>query len=299
MDENPDRPAAVMRSAPAKINLALHVTGRRPSGRHKGGYHELDTLAVFSDSLRETVSVEVADGVRLQVEGPFAASVPHDETNLVIAAARIFFSTAGNGNNTLLSLNKTMPAGAGLGGGSADAAATFHALNQYFKTGLDDQKLAELGAGLGADVPMCVYAKALRARGIGEVIEQLSTIPPLPLVLVWPGKPLSTASVFARLRNISNTALPRLPAAFAAVQDVVAYLAGTRNDLQAAAIEAEPAIADALEALAATDQCLLARMSGSGSACFGLYPSKAEADAAGRLIGAAHPGWWVRAVVAR
>ncbi len=282
------------RSAPAKINLALHITSRRADG-----YHDLDTLAVFADSLRETVSVDVADGVRLQVAGPFAASVPHDETNLVIAAARIFFSTVDVGNKALLSLNKTIPIGAGLGGGSADAAATFRALNQYFKTGLDDQKLAELGADLGADVAMCVYSRALRARGIGEVIEPLSTVPPLPLVLVWPGKPVSTASVFKRLHHVSNPALPKLPDAFPAVQDVADYLCATRNDLQAAAIDIEPVIADALGALHKTDKCLLSRMSGSGSACFGMYLSKAEADAAGRTIDKAHPGWWVRAVEAR
>ena len=294
MDEDLDRPAAVMRSAPAKINLALHVTGRRPDGNHEDGYHELDTLVVFADSLHETVSVDVADGVRLQVEGPFAASVPHDETNLVISAAAIFFLTASIRNKALLSLNKTIPVGAGLGGGSADAAATFRALNQYFKTGFDERKLAALGAELGADVPMCVYSRALRASGIGEVIEPLSAVPPLPLVIVWPGKPLSTASVFKRLHNVSNTALPRLPEAFSAVEDVADYLAGTRNDLQAAAIEAEPAIGDALEALAATDQCLLARMSGSGSACFGLHPSKAAADAAEQVMRSDHPDWWIR-----
>jgi 4-diphosphocytidyl-2-C-methyl-D-erythritol kinase len=293
MDEDLDRPAAVTWPAPAKINLALHVTGRRADD-----YHQLDTLAVFAGWLHETVGVEVADGVRLQVEGPFAASVPHDETNLVLAAARIFFLTAGIGNKALLSLNKTIPVGAGFGGGSADAAATFRALNQYFKTGLDDRKLAELGADLGADVPMCVYAKALRARGIGEILEPLSTIPPLPLVLVWPGRPLSTASVFARLRGVSNHPLPALSDAFPAVQDVADYLADTRNDLQAAAIEIEPAIGNVLETLAVTDQILFSRMSGSGSACFGMYPSKAQADAAARRIAAAHPGWWVRAVEA-
>ena len=293
MDENLVRPAAVMRPAPAKINLALHVTGRRPNS-----YHELDTLAVFADC-GERVVVEEADDLHLQVKGLFAASVPHDETNLVIAAARLFFLTAGTGNKTLLSLNKTVPIGTGFGGGSADAAATFRALNQYFKTGLDDRTLAALCADLGADVPMCLYSRALRASGIGEVIEPLSTLPLLPLVLVWPGKPLSTASVFARLQNVTNDPLPDLPESLPTVEDVVRYLANTRNDLQATAIEAEPVIGDALGALHETDQCLLARMSGSGSACFGLYPSKAEADVAGRVIGAAHPGWWVRAVVAR
>jgi len=293
MDEDLDRPVAVTQSAPAKINLTLHVTGRRADG-----YHDLDTLAVFA-GCGERVVVEEADDLLLQAEGPFSASVPHDETNLVIAAARLFFLTAGIGSKILLSLNKTIPAGAGLGGGSADAAATFRALNQYFKTGFDDQTLAELGGTLGADIPMCVYGRALRARGIGDIIEPIERMKNLHLVLVWPGKSVSTASVFARLQNVSNDPLPDLPDAFPAAQDVAGYLAKTRNDLQADALEIEPAIGNALDALAATDRCLLARMSGSGSACFGLYPSHAEAAAAGRLIGTAHPGWWVRAVEAR
>ena len=293
MDEDLDRSVTVTQSAPAKINLALHITGRRSDG-----YHELQTLAVFADC-GERIVAEQADDLRLQIKGPFAASVPHDETNFVIAAARIFFLTESFGDKLLLNLKKTIPVGAGLGGGSSDAAATFHALNRYFKTGLDDRELAGLGKDLGADVPMCVYGKALRARGIGEVIEPLPAVPPLPLVLVWPGKPVATASVFSGLHNVSNEPLPDLPQSLPSVDDAAAYLAGTRNDLLDAAIGIEPVIADALDALAATDRCLLVRMSGSGSACFGLYPSRADADAAGRAIGAAHPGWWVRALEAR
>jgi 4-diphosphocytidyl-2-C-methyl-D-erythritol kinase len=290
MDEDTDRPATIVRSALAKINLALHVTGRLANT-----YHELDTVAVFADC-GERVVVEEAEGLRLQIEGPFSASVPHDETNLALAAARLFFSSVSFDDKALLSLHKTIPIGAGLGGGSADAAATFHALNQYFKSGFDEQALAGLGARLGADIPMCVHSCALRARGIGEVIEPLSILPPLPLVLVWPGKPVSTAAVFSRLKNLTNDPLSDLPESLPTIEDVVAYLAETRNDLQAAALEIEPAIADALGALRDSDKCLLARMSGSGSACFGLYPSKAEADAAERAMHANRPDWWIRAV---
>ena len=287
MDEDLDRPVAVTQSAPAKINLTLHVTGRRADG-----YHDLDTLAVFA-GCGERVVVEEADDLLLQAEGPFSASVPHDETNLVIAAARLFFLTAGIGSKILLSLNKTIPAGAGLGGGSADAAATFRALNQYFKTGFDDQTLAELGGTLGADIPMCVYGRALRARGIGDIIEPIERMKNLHLVLVWPGKPVATASVFARLKNVTNDPLPDMPESLPTVKDVVTYLADTSNDLQDAALEIEPTIADVLDALAATDQCLLARMSGSGSACFGIYPDWANAWAAKQALQAGHADWWV------
>lgn len=292
MDEIPDRPAAVMRPASAKVNLALHVTGRRANN-----YHELDTLAVFADC-GEWVAVQEAGDLHLQIRGPFAASAPHDQTNFATAAARLFFLTAGIGDKALLSLNKTIPAGAGLGGGSADAAATFRALNQYFKTGFDDGTLAGLGAELGADIPMCIYSRALRARGIGEVVEPLPAVPPLPLVLVWPGKPVATASVFAGLQNVTNDPLPDLPESFPLVEDVAAYLAGARNDLQAAAIGIEPAIADALDTLAATDRCLLVRMSGSGSACFGIYPDIESANAAELAMRSNHPHWWIRAVSA-
>ncbi len=293
MDEFPGRPVVVSQPALAKVNLALHVTGCRSNG-----YHELDTLAVFADC-GERLAVEASDELKLQVKGPFAASLPHDETNLVAAAARLFFSSVSIDAKVLLSLHKTIPVGAGLGGGSANAAASFRALNQHFKSGFDDQALAGLGARLGADIPMCVWSRALRARGVGEVVEPLPAVPPLPLVLVWPGRPVATAAVFSGLRDVVNDPLPDLPGVFSDVQDVAAWLAGTRNDLQAAAIAIELAIADVLEAVAATDHCLLARMTGSGSACFGLYPSAAHADAAGRRIGAANPGWWVRAVEAR
>ncbi len=292
MDEGRDRHDAVMCLAPAKINLALHVTGRRVDG-----YHELDTLAVFADC-GERIAASPADRLTLAVAGPFAADAPAGRANLVVKAAQALLTAAGVKAGAAIRLEKHLPAGAGLGGGSADAAATLRALNRLFRAGFDEPKLAALGAELGADIAMCVHARALRARGIGEVIEPLSNIPPLPLVLVWPAKPVATASVFKRLKNVINAPLPGLPDKLATSEAVVAYLAKTRNDLQPVAIEVEPVIGDALDAIAATDQCLLARMSGSGSACFGIYPDMAAANAARQAICATHRQWWIRAVSA-
>ncbi len=298
MAEDPGRPAAVTWSAPAKINLALHVTGRRPRDHHKGGYHELDTLAVFADC-GERISVSPANGVTLALSGPFAAHAPAGQANLALRAALELRKAAGTSGGAAIRLEKHLPAGAGLGGGSADAGATLNALNILWQTGLNDRTLAELGACLGADVAMCVYSRALRASGIGEIIEPFSIFPPLPLVLLWPGKSVSTASVFKQLRSVSNTALPTRPSAFPTVADLVDYLAHTRNDLQETAIEAEPAIAEALDALRETNQCLLWRMSGSGSACFGIYPDRAHAHAASQVLISRRKDWWVCAVRAR
>lgn len=297
MAEDPGRPAAVTWSAPAKINLALHVTGRRAYG-----YHELDTLVVFADC-GERVSVSPASDVTLAICGPFAAHAPAGQANLAFRAAlelrKAVGTSGGAAAGAAIRLEKHLPAGAGLGGGSADAAATLHALNILWQTGLNDRTLAELGACLGADVAMCVHSRALRAGGIGEIIEPFSTLPRLPLVLLWPGKPASTASLFKQLRDVSNTALPTPPNACSTMEDLVDYLAHTRNDLQETAIEAEPAIAEALSALRETDQCLLWRMSGSGSACFGIYPDRAHAHAASQVLVSRHKDWWVRAVRTR
>ncbi len=293
MAEDSGRSAAVTWSAPAKINLALHVTGRRADG-----YHELDTLAVFADC-GERISVVPANDVTLAVSGPFAAQAPAGKANLALRSAQQLRKAVGASGGAMIRLEKHLPAGAGLGGGSADAAATLNGLNILWQAGLNDRTLAELGVGLGADVAMCVYSRALRASGIGEIIEPVSTLPPLPLVLVWPGKPVSTDSVFKQLHNVSNTALPTRPNAFATVEDLVDYLVQTRNDLQQTAIEAEPAIADTLDALRDTGKCLLSRMSGSGSACFGIYPDRDHAHKASEALISRHMDWWVRAVVAR
>lgn len=277
--------------AAAKINLALHVLNRRADS-----YHQLDTIAVFAD-LGERIFAVAADDQVLRVEGPFAAHAPKDADNLVLKAAELLRRHADFRGGAEIRLVKKLPAGAGFGGGSADAGATLHALNRLWSLGLGLAELSTLARTLGADVAMCLVSTALRARGTGDRIEPLGFWPPLPLVLAWPGQPLSTAAVFAALAPRDNPPLPDpLPAATPAA--VAGWLAECRNDLEDAALRLAPAIGEALARLRATEGCLIARMSGSGSGCFGLYADIAGAGAAAADLRRANPGWWIGAALA-
>jgi 4-diphosphocytidyl-2-C-methyl-D-erythritol kinase len=271
--------------APAKINLALHVTGRRADG-----YHLLESLAVFA-RFGDCVSVAASDDDRFSVSGPFAAGVPTDRTNLVLRARdalRGAFPRIADAP-VAIALEKNLPVASGIGGGSSDAAAALHALAGFWRVG--DEALARIGLALGADVPMCLAARPLIARGIGEVIDPLWQFPALPLVLVNPGIAVSTPEIFRTLSSPDNPGLPVLPADadfFAACN----YLAATRNDLQTPAIAAAPVIGNALQVLDESGAAF-ARMSGSGATCFGLFETKHRASRAAENIAAAHPGWWV------
>jgi 4-diphosphocytidyl-2-C-methyl-D-erythritol kinase len=278
-------------NAPAKVNLALHVTGRRADG-----YHLLDSIAVFAD-IADKVAIEPADALTLSVSGPFSQHAPGDASDLALRAANAFFAHAGIKPAASIHVEKNIPAGAGLGGGSADAAAVLVGLNRHFNAGVPDETLAVIGLTLGADVPMCLAGGALRARGVGEDIECLANWPTLLLVLVWPGRPVATAEAFKALARRDNPPLPA-PPADASLSDVAAFLADCRNDLEEPAIAIAPEIGEALRILRGTPGCLVARMSGSGSACFGLY-SEMAADAAAGVVGAAKPNWWVHATTAR
>jgi 4-diphosphocytidyl-2-C-methyl-D-erythritol kinase len=272
-------------TASAKINLALHVTGRRADG-----YHLLDSIAVFAD-IGDSIEIRPADAFRLEVSGPFAAHAPGDSTDLAHRAADAFFAYTGLPNSVSIQVEKNIPAGAGLGGGSADAAAVLTGLNRHFEAGLSPETLRTIGVKLGADVPMCLVGRALRARGIGEEIEVLEGWPALSMVLVWPGCPVSTAEVFKALARRDNAPLTKPPGGVS-LDAISAWLADCRNDLEAPATAAAPAIGEALDAIRATEGCLLARMSGSGSACFGLFSRRAFAMRAAEAILRAQPRWW-------
>ena len=278
--------------APAKVNLALHVLGRR-SDR----FHDLDTVVVFC-GVGDRLDVAPSASFRLDVEGPAAGHAPSGEDNLVARAAHSLARAVGRAPSVAIRLRKCLPAGAGFGGGSADAAAALHALNRLWRCGLDTAELARIGGELGADIPMALHATALRARGTGDRIEALPGLPPLHLVLCWPDAPVATRDVFAALAAERRTPLadPPDPADEGAL---LSWLAASRNDLQAAAVEACPAIGEALSLLLSrTDDCRLARMSGSGSGCFGIYGSAEKAAAARAAIRAARPHWWVAAAAA-
>lgn len=274
--------------APAKINLYLHVLGRRDDG-----YHLLDSLIAFA-AVHDTVTVRPAAALDLRIDGPFADALPATADNLVVCAARALAAAGGTVPRASITLTKTLPVAAGTGGGSADAAAALVALNALWGINLGADALAAIGLGLGADVPACLYGAPLYAGGIGEDIAAGPALPGAGLLLVNPGVPLSTADVFGALGDAFSR-----PGRFTApVPDATALattLAARRNDLLRPARDLAPAIAETLAALEADDACLLARLSGSGPTCFGLFEHESAATRAGEAIAARYPGWWVRA----
>lgn len=280
------------REARAKVNLALHITGRR-----EDGYHRLDSFVVFPD-IGDRVSARPAGRLSLGLSGPFASMLSVDDDNLVLRAARMLAEKARNDGHTVsdvaLFLDKQLPVASGIGGGSADAAATLQLLVDLWGLPYGPDALADLAITLGADVPMCLAGTPLRASGIGEVVTPLPALPAFSLVLVNPGVAVSTPAVFKALASRDNPPLPALPPAFAEVHDLAGYLSGCRNDLEAPALALVPQIGDVLAALRATWGCLLSRMSGSGATCFGLFAHADEAATAAARIAAAHPAWWVR-----
>lgn len=278
--------------APAKVNLTLHITGRRDDG-----YHLIDSLVTFGPA-GDTLRVNESAAFSLAVDGPEAEGVPDDMSNLALRAAKIMRGDRG----AALHLTKHLPAASGIGGGSADAAAAVRAALL-----LEDAAALELAAfgpdilletrfrpllDLGADVPMCLLPRPLRARGIGEKVA-FADFPPLVALLVNPCVPVPTGAVFAALETADNAPMPETLPAFPDAATLIDWLTLQRNDLEAPALTVAPAIADVLGVLRSSPGCRLARMSGSGATCFGLFLEQSEAIAAGEAIRAAYPGWWL------
>ena len=263
--------------APAKVNLALHVIGQRADG-----YHLLDSLVMFADfGDHVTVTPSVVAG--MSVIGPMAAGVPTDQSNLCFRAAVAF------GESVYIILDKHLPAGAGVGGGSSDAAAVLRAMSQLY-----GRPIAADPVALGADVPVCLAASAARMQGIGEVVTSFQ-MPNLQAVLVNPNLPIGTPHVFKALskRNNPPMILPDRP--LTETDAAIEWIKDQRNDMQEAAIQVQPVINEVLSVL---DACgsLCTRMSGSGATCFGLYRDLDRADAAANAIRTERPNWWVQAV---
>lgn len=280
--------------APAKINLTLHVTGQRADG-----YHLLDSLVTFA-SVGDRLNIVPGNALSLTVEGPEAAGVPADFDNLALRAASLI-----QDDGAALVLQKHLPAASGIGGGSADAAAAWRGMiclndeaYNAFSAGSDHHFKTHIQAltRLGADVPMCIGCKPMRARGIGDQLDVVP-LPTLYAVLVNPRLPVSTPSVFKALTSKTNSPMPDEIPRFPDAAALIDWLGGMRNDLQPPALTVQPAIADVLAELAAQSGCGLARMSGSGATCFGLFETEADAkDAAGALYHA-HPEWWIAGCV--
>jgi 4-diphosphocytidyl-2-C-methyl-D-erythritol kinase len=268
--------------APAKVNLFLHVTGRRDDG-----YHLLDSLVVFAD-VGDEVRADPGDGLSLAIEGEEGSALESEADNLVLRAARALASEAGIVPRAALRLSKRLPVASGIGGGSADAAAALRVLDAAWSTSLGHARLARIGLSLGADVPACLASVPVRMGGIGEVLAPAPGLPPFGILLANPRVALATPAVFAARRG-GFSAPAALPAGWPDAAAMARDLAAFANDLEAAAIALRPEIATALRAIAELPGCLLARMSGSGATCFGIF---ADPAAAARAAEALPRGWW-------
>lgn len=269
--------------APAKINLYLHVTGRRPDG-----YHLLDSLIAFAD-VGDRLWAEPADALSLSIEGPFAGGLSAGEDNLVLKAARALGGVQG----ARLRLEKNLPVASGIGGGSADAAATLKALMRLWGVKRLEADIDAIAAKLGADVPICLHGRAAYIGGIGEVIDPAPKLPRAFLVLANPGVALSTPTVFKAFKGPFTAAqrFDEVPKDAAALAELLKF---RRNDLTDAAIDVAPEVGTALASLAKLPHALFSRMSGSGATCFALFDDREAAEAGAKLLAAQHPGWWVR-----
>jgi 4-diphosphocytidyl-2-C-methyl-D-erythritol kinase len=270
-------------SAPAKVNLFLHVIGKRADG-----YHLLDSLVVFA-GIADRITFVPSDTLTLAVIGPFAASLSAGPDNLVVRAAHVLAAESGIPPTGALTLEKHIPVASGIGGGSADAAAALRLLQRAWRLNPDESTMDRIAAGLGADVPVCLRNQPLRMRGIGEKLTPSPGLPPCGLLLVNPGEPLSTASVF-RARDQGFSEEVTLPDGWCDPGSMAAALAEWGNDLEVPAIALLPAIQEVARAIRGTAGCLLTRMSGSGATCFGLFTTAAEAKTAAASL--ARPGWW-------
>nr|WP_090672664.1 4-(cytidine 5'-diphospho)-2-C-methyl-D-erythritol kinase [Aureimonas jatrophae] len=283
------RPVEVL--ARAKINLALHVVGRRPDG-----YHELDSLVVFA-RIADQLQVVSGDRDQLEIAGPFGHLLPTGVENIVVKAlrsARDVLAVAGHDlPPQAMRLTKHLPPASGIGGGSADAAALLRLIADRYPTSLPDLRIAALR--LGADVPMCLDGVNARVRGVGEASTDLRIAASMFLLLVNPRVEVSTPAVFSALRHRDNEPLPEPPSGgFSSASSLATYLQCCRNDLMAPAINIAPSIGTALEAVERAAP-LVARMSGSGATVFGLFEDPDACRLAAERIAHLHPSWWVHA----
>ena len=273
--------------APAKINLALHVTGQRDDG-----YHLLDTLVTFAD-VGDVLTFEPANTLSLDIEGPYGSALSAVADNMVLKAARRLADVAGSSEvGASIVLTKNLPVASGIGGGSADAAAELRGLSRLWALDVPEDEMQELALSLGADVPMCLTGKPLRASGIGDALETL-IMPSLSIILVNPNVPVSTPEIFAELDRKDNEPMGAMPHSRSETEWLDA-MREWRNDLQVPAMRQAPEIAACLAMLERSGADLV-RMSGSGATCFGLFGSDGEADRASQAISLAQPHWWVAA----
>ncbi|MEQ9518134.1 MAG: 4-(cytidine 5'-diphospho)-2-C-methyl-D-erythritol kinase [Parvibaculum sp.] len=289
--------SAILETANAKINLSLKVLGKRADG-----YHLLESLVVFAD-IADRLTCREADHLSLELSGPFASALGSDgSSNLVLEAAKSFAAEMGRQPDLAFTLEKNLPVASGIGGGSADAAAAIRTMVRLW--GDPDCTLQSLALSLGADVPVCLRKKPSIMSGIGEQLTPLRSLPDMDAVLVNPGVRVSTGAVFKTLRaepisqpEAMSSVLTTNAPAFTDKEGVLTYLAANGNDLETPARKLEPQIDKVLERIAETPGCRLARMSGSGATCFGLYDNPFDAAEAASVLKKAAPDWWVVATI--
>jgi 4-diphosphocytidyl-2-C-methyl-D-erythritol kinase len=281
----------------AKVNLTLRVMGRRVDG-----YHDLESVVAFADCA-DRVTLTPGPELKLVTTGPLAEACGEAADNLVLKAATLLAAQVPDLKLGAFTLEKVLPVAAGIGGGSADAAAALRLLARLNDLKLDDPRLAKVALKTGADVPVCLFSHACDMTGVGESLLPLD-LPQLPCVLANPCVPVATKDVFAGLGLRHGELLvgvtdviksPAWPRKGASVADWIRALSAVRNDLEAPAMRLHPAIGEVLSALRSNEGALLARMSGSGATCFAIFSDTAGAQRASEKIRKDHGGWWVHA----
>ena len=281
----------------AKVNLTLRVVGRRTDG-----FHDLESVVAFADCA-DRLTLTPGSELSLQMSGPLAQACGETSDNLVLKATRLLAERVPGLKSGSFTLDKILPVAAGIGGGSADAAAALRLLAKLNGLSLDDERLREVAIETGADVPVCLASRACDMTGVGETLTPLS-MPIMPCVMINPCVPVATKDVFAALGLRNGELLVGVtdvfrgtdwPEAGASVEDWVEVLAGSTNDLEAPAMRIQPVIGEVIAALNATNGAWLARMSGSGATCFAIYENTADSGRAAEKIRRDHPTWWVHA----
>ncbi len=288
---------ALVEEGRAKVNLSLRVVGRRADG-----YHDLESVVAFADCA-DRLTLEPGGELKLATTGPLAAACGDTSDNLVFKVAKLLAEAVPNLKLGAFALDKVLPVAAGIGGGSADAAAALRLLASLNNLSLDDPRLQQVALATGADVPVCLFSRACDMTGVGEQLLPLA-LPSMPCVMVNPRVPVATKDVFKALGLRNGELLvgatdvleaPAWPEEGASIADWVEILETVPNDLEAPAMRIEPVIGDVLEALRYSAGVKLARMSGSGATCFAIFGAPNDAHAAAERIRRDHPGWWVHA----
>ncbi len=281
---------AVSVIAPAKVNLFLHVVGRRSDG-----YHLIQSLFAFA-SFGDQLTVSANHDIRIELAGPFSQNLDAED-NLVLKAARALARAANLDNpGAKIRLCKNLPVAAGIGGGSADAAATLRALQEFWQIRMTDENLLKIALELGADIPACYVGRPMIVGGIGEEMVPYKNLPNIPLLLVHPGQEMSTHEVFAAYERQAPAFTEQIPvSSISEGIEVWELLVRTRNDLGVISAQIAPQVTRCLQEISRTSKCRLARMSGSGACCFGLYDDQQSAGSAAEVIKSLYPRWWVKA----